>query len=107
MKSRKTYPAAVEKALSRLGADISEARRRRRLPAALLAERAGIHVLTLRKIEKGDAGTSLGAYANTLFALGWVDALSGIADPSKDSLGLALESERLPRRVRLPRPRRQ
>ncbi len=106
MKTRKTYPSGVEKALKRVGTDISEARRRRRIPAALLAERAGIHVLTLRKVERGDAGTSIGAYASTLFALGWVDALSGIADPSKDSVGLSLESERLPQRVRLPRPRK-
>lgn len=105
MKIRKTYPSPVEKALKRLGIDLSEARRRRRIPAALLAERAGIHVLTLSKIERGDPGTSMGAYASTLFALGWIDALGSLVDPAKDALGLSLESERLPQRVRLPRTR--
>lgn len=105
MKSSKTYPSAVAKALIGLGADLSEARRRRRITAALLADRAGIHKLTLRKIERGDPGVSMGAYASTLFAMGLLEALASLAAPPKDSVGLSLESERLPKRVRLPRRR--
>jgi len=40
-------------ALRKLGQDISDARKRRRIPMALLAERAGILAATLSKIEKG------------------------------------------------------
>ncbi len=106
MKVSKAYPLAVTKTLKSLGVDLSEARRRRRIPAQLLAERAGINRLTLRKIERGDPTVSMGAYATTLFALGHLEGLAGLADPSKDSVGLSLESERLPKRVRIPRPKK-
>jgi hypothetical protein len=59
----------------------------------------------LTRIEKGDPGTSLGAYATVLFVLGMTDRLADVADPRHDSVGLALEEERLPARVRIPRAR--
>lgn len=105
MKTTKAFPLAVTKALMSLGTDMSEARRRRRIPAQLLADRAGVHRLTLGKIERGDPSVSMGAYATTLFALGHLEGLAGLADPSKDRVGLSLESERLPQRVRMPRAR--
>jgi hypothetical protein len=35
-----------------------------------------------------------------------VDRLADVADPRHDALGLALEEENLPERIRLPRPRK-
>ena len=98
-------PIPVKYALRKLGSDIRDARRRRRIPTTLLAERARISRTTVGRIEKGDPGTSLGAYANVLFVLGLIDRLGGVADPAQDAVGLALEEERLPRRVRIPRPK--
>ena len=68
---------------------------------ALLAERAGINVITLSKIEKGHAGTSIGAYAATLFGLGMIERLRDIADGTHDLTGQMLANEQLPKRVRL------
>ena len=96
----------VARALRKLGHDIRDARRRRRIPVAILAERASISRTTLHKAEKGDPGVSLGTYATVLFALGMVDRLADVADPRHDALGLALEEENLPERIRLPRPRK-
>jgi len=93
----------VLRALRKLGDDIRDARRRRRIPVALLAERASISWMTLNRIEKGDPAASLGNYATVLFALGMVDRLADIADPRHDSVGLALEEEHLPQRIRLSR----
>jgi transcriptional regulator with XRE-family HTH domain len=93
----------VLRALRKLGDDIRDARRRRRIPVALLAERASISRITLPRIEKGDPAASLGNYATVLFALGMVDRLADVADPRHDSAGLALEEEHLPQRIRLPR----
>jgi hypothetical protein len=59
--------------------------------------------MTLHKLEKGDPGVSAGAYATVLFALGMADRLADLADPRHDAIGLALEEERLPQRIRLPR----
>ena len=102
-------PIPVTRALRKLGHDIRDARRRRRIPVAILAERASISRMTLNKVEKGDPGVSLGAYATVLFVLGLLDRLSDLADPKNDAAGLEFEEEHLPERIRLPRrqkPRR-
>ena len=96
-------PAPVLRALRKLGQDIRDARRRRRIPVAILAERASISRVTLHKVEKGDPGVSARNYATVLFALGLADRLADIADVRHDSVGLALEEERLPERIRLSR----
>jgi transcriptional regulator with XRE-family HTH domain len=79
------------------------ARRRRRLPMGLLAERAFISRNTLARVERGDAGVSMGIYATVLFVLGMSEGLGQLAAPAADRLGLSLEEDRLPRRVRVPR----
>jgi transcriptional regulator with XRE-family HTH domain len=94
-------PIPVTRALRKLGHDIRDARRRRRIPVAILAQRASISRTTLNKLEKGDAGVSLGSYATVLFALGMVDRLADLADPRNDPVGLQLEEEQLPERIRL------
>ena len=68
-----------------------------------MAERASISRTTLGKVEKGDPGVSLGTYATVLFVLGFVERLGELADPGSDEVGLALEEEHLPRRIRRPR----
>ena len=69
----------------------------------LAAERALISRLTLGKIEKGNEGVSVGAYAKLLFILGMIDRLGDLVDPRFDTLGLDLEAEKLPKRIRIPR----
>jgi hypothetical protein len=94
-------PLPVIRALRKLGQDIRDARRRRRIPVAILAERASIGRMTLNRIEKGDPGASLGNYAAVLFALGMVGRLADVADVRHDTVGLELEEEHLPQRIRL------
>ena len=71
---------------------------------ALMAERAFISRNTLTRVEKGDPGVSMGIYASVLFVLGMADRLGDLADAANDPVGLSLEEERLPRRVRMARP---
>lgn len=101
-----TLPIPVRRALRKLGGDIRDARRRRRIPVAIMAERASMSRMTLNKLEKGDPGVSIGAYATVLFTLGLVDRLAGLADASADVVGLELEEEHLPQRIRRPRKAR-
>ena len=63
--------------------------------------------MTLRKVETGDPGVSLGTYATVLFVLGMIDRLVDLADPRNDAVGRELEEEHLPQRIRFshrPRP---
>ncbi len=96
-------PVPVRRALRKLGQDIRDARLRRRIPTAVMAERASISRTTLNKVEKGDPGVALGKYAGVLFVLGLEERLGDLADVRADTLGLALEEERLPKRIRRPR----
>ena len=100
-----TLPIPVKSALRKLGSDIRDARLRRRIPAAVMAQRAFISRTTLVKVEKGDPGVGIGTYAAVLFALGMLDRLRDLAGAKTDEIGLALEEERLPKRIDL-RPRR-
>src|SRR3990167_7199502 len=93
-------PIPVRRALRKLGHDIRDARRRRRIPVAIAAERASISRTTLVKIEKGDPGVALGIYATVLFVMGMVERLAELADPKNDAVGLQLEEEHLPQRIR-------
>ena len=98
-----TPPAAVRRVMRKLGADIHNARRRRRLPMAVVAERAFTSRSTLQKIEAGDTNVSIGIYAGVLQALGLLDGLGQIADIGNDPVGQALASAELPKHVHLKR----
>jgi transcriptional regulator with XRE-family HTH domain len=93
--------AAVRKAFAKLGGDIRDARRRRRLPMAVVSDRAFTSRSTLQRVEQGDPAVSAGIYAAVLQALGLLEGLSLLADPSVDEVGQAMATEALPRRVRI------
>ena len=93
----------VSRSLQKLGSDIKSARLRRRLPMALVAERAGISTKTLASIEKGETGVSLGNVAAVIYAMGIGTPFSEILEQKNDTFGLMLDEERLPKRARLPR----
>ena len=96
-------PIPVTRALRKLGHDIRDARRRRRIPVAITAQRASISRTTLVKVEKGDPGVAIGSYATVLFVMGMTDRLADLADPKNDAVGLQLEEEHLPQRIRQKR----
>lgn len=103
--SEYSLPLPVRRELRKLGRDIREARLRRRIPAAVVAERASISRTTLFKLEKGDPGVSIGIIGAVLFVLGMGGRLREIADIRGDEQGLALDEERLPQRIRAKRRR--
>lgn len=101
-----TLPLPVTRALRKLGHDIRDARRRRRIPTAIAAQRASISKVTLIKAERGDPGVSIGSYATVLFVMGMADRLADLVDPKNDPVGLQLEEENLPKRIHTTRPQK-
>jgi len=73
-----------------------------RIPVAIAAQRASISRMTLSKIEKGEPGVAMGLYATVLFVMGMAGRIGDIADARNDYVGLQLEEERLPQRIRSP-----
>lgn len=66
----------------------------------MMAERTGLAKSTYARVEKGDPAVAMGAYAMALFVLGFGEALGDLTDARKDDVGLLLDEERLPKRVR-------
>ena len=98
--STSTLPRAARNALIKLGEDIAVARKKRRISTVSMAERAFISRGTLYKVEKGDPSVSMGIYATVLSILGLADGLGAAADRCNDPLGLDLEENRLPKKIR-------
>ncbi len=92
---------SVQRLLVELGENIRLARLRRRFSMQLVAERAGMSRTTLRAIENGAAGVTIGAYANVLHCLGLHADLGSLA--RDDELGRKLQDADLPTRQRAPR----
>jgi|SRR6478672_5164941 transcriptional regulator with XRE-family HTH domain len=103
MRKTPPLPLPVKRALTKLGADIRSARLRRRIPTAVMAERAFISPNTLIKVERGNPTVALGIYAVVLFVLGLTPRIGELADARSDELGLQLGEEQLPKRIRLSR----
>jgi len=92
-------PLRVRQSLSKFGADLSIARRKRRLSAAMVCERLGVSKSTWQRMEKGDPTVAFGAYAQALFVLGFGTPFEDLIDQSKDERGLMLDLDRLPKRI--------
>ena len=92
-------PIPVQRALRKLGSDIRDARRRRRIQTAVMADRVQTSRPTLQRLENGDPGVGIGVYATALYVLGMVEHVANLADIARDPVGQQLASEDLPRRI--------
>jgi transcriptional regulator with XRE-family HTH domain len=93
-------PMPVSRAITKLGRDLSLARRRRRMSQASFAERMGTSLATLKRLENGDPRVAVETVARALHVLGEINRIDNLLDTSEDAIGLVLMDEQLPKSVR-------
>jgi len=79
--AKRTPPTSVagRRQLEALGARLRAARLRREMSQAALAEKVGVHVQTILKLESGNPATSLATMLLVLKALGMAADIDAIA----------------------------
>jgi hypothetical protein len=77
-------PAQAQAALHELGAALAVARVRRHESLRGWAQRLGVSVRTVQRLEAGDPGVGMGVYAAALWLIGRSQALADLADPALD-----------------------
>jgi len=97
-------PSAVSRGLRQLGEDLSTWRKLRRLTVAEVADRAGVSMNTVLRLESG-AGATLENVMRVARALGVLDVLAAALDPYATDVGRLRADEALPERVRHRRTR--
>ncbi|MEP7099024.1 MAG: helix-turn-helix domain-containing protein [Burkholderiales bacterium] len=93
---------ATDELLRLFGERLRLARLRRRLSAKQVADRAGMAPMTLRSLERGGSGVTIGAYLAVMQVLGIEKDLDllGKADP----VGRELQDAQLPAHTKTRRP---
>jgi hypothetical protein len=84
-------PPSTLAALEQLGADLAVARLRRKESLKTWAQRMGITVPTLQRLEAGEPSVGLGILATALWLIGRDAALASLATPKEDRGALELD----------------
>lgn len=97
--------APIARALNQLGQDLSLARRRREISMQSMADRLGVSLKTVQRLENGDPTVAVGTVAKMMFVLGELDKLAHLLDTARDDLGLQLMNQAVRKRIRAPKSR--
>ncbi len=83
-KAIQQLPPATQAAIEKLGADLAVARLRRKESLKTWAQRMGVSVPTLQRLEAGDPGVGIGIVATALWLIQRDGALGMLAAPEQD-----------------------
>ena len=95
--AKRTPPthSSARRQIEALGARLRTARLRRSMTQEMLADRVGVSIPTISKLEAGDPRTSLATMLRVLGVLGFSADLDSLA--AEDPLGRVLQDTQLPR----------
>jgi transcriptional regulator with XRE-family HTH domain len=93
-------PYKVEQALNKVGRNLRLARLRRTLTIEEVAEKIGTGTRAVRDAENGKASTGIGVYTALLWLYDLLQPFEDLADPLKDTEGLALAEAKGNQRAR-------
>ena len=91
--------------LHQIGKNLQIARKRRKKTVQQAAEMMGTSLSSVRRMEVGDPSVKFATYLAALEVY-QLDYTLRFADPEDDRIGLALEKQRLPQRVRTKKEKR-
>lgn len=91
--------------LRQIGKNLQIARKRRKKTVQQAAEMMGTSLSSVRRMEVGDPSVRVETYLAALEVY-QLDHTLRFADPEDDRIGLALEKQRLPQRVRTKKEKR-
>jgi transcriptional regulator with XRE-family HTH domain len=99
-RARKAAPRAIKQAGRRIADDLKSWRKLRGLTQAQLADRSGVSLATVTRLESGDGNITLASLLRILRALGVLDSLTTALDPYESDIGRMRSEEELPQRIR-------
>jgi transcriptional regulator with XRE-family HTH domain len=97
---RSPVPRAVRQTGRRVAEDVGAWRKLRGLTQAQLADRAGVSLATVARLEGGDGNVTLDSLLRILRALGILESLDKALDPFESDVGRMRSEEELPQRIR-------
>lgn len=96
-----TAPSPTQRDLKRLGLNISKTRRRHYLSRKDLAtQKRGGSQSSVARLEKGELGVVLQTLISALLVLDQLDEFNALLEPARDTVGLTIQDELLPKRMR-------
>ena len=90
-KAIRQLPPATVGAIQKLGADLAVARLRRKESLRSWAQRLGVTVATLQRLEAGDPAVSIGIVASALWLINREAELAQLAAPEHDRGALEMD----------------
>ena len=85
--------------LAKMSEFLRLARKRRGWRQEDVAQRLKVSVDTVKRVEKGSKGVSIGLILDLLSLYQRLEAFSDVVNPYKDEVGIGMETERSPRRI--------
>ena len=95
-----TVDIGALKAIKRLGQDMRIARLKRRYTQADMSKKMGVSIGTVKRLESGDPGVSIGSLVMAFEVFGCMDNIESMLAEHNDPIGMMMTRKELPKRIR-------